>query len=241
MAAEFTGVTLEEMDTFLKRAFRILRPKQGVAKGEIFYDLSLAAGTIFIRVWTSIRPKSGSGAGVGEDAIRVTLVTRGGRPLVMKGKIVKRTQGWRGNLQDRIEGLLEDYESKTGYWKGRQQERDADSPENPEPTAPLPEPAPPPIGGAHDGQFSKDTSGKWLAKIFSEGRQGDDAILRSQAGQSAKVILGERVWKGKDRFSGKYIELWTFERRGGRYASDLTAILVAEASLTRSMPDGFPG
>lgn len=232
MAATYTEISLEDMDRFLRRAYRALRPKQGKDRGEVYYDLNLSDGNIFIRVWTSIRPSSGSGAGVGQDAIRVTMVTKGGRPLVKKGKIVKRTQGWKNNLQDRVDGLLEDYESKTGYWKNRQQERD-DVKKDEEP---VPEPPPPPVGGAHNGQFAKDRSGKWLAKIFTEGHSGDDTILRTKAGKEARVVLDERVWKGKDRFSGNYSELWTFERRGGsRYASteDVTALLVAEASMLR--------
>ncbi len=129
MAALYTEITLEDMDRFLKRAYRALRPKQKVERGEYVYDLNLSKGKILIKVWTSIHKGSGLGAQKGEDAIRVVLVTQGGRPLMPKGKIVKRTQNWRNSLQDRIEELLETYEAKTEYWKGRQVERDNASPD----------------------------------------------------------------------------------------------------------------
>lgn len=54
--------------------------------------------------------------------------------------------------------------------------------------------------------------------------------------EEVRAILDTRVWKGSDRFSGEYSELWTFERRGGsKYASDgdATAILVAEKAMLR--------
>lgn len=230
MAAEYTKITIEDMDRFLKRAFRALRPKQGLDRGEYFYDLNVSDSKIFIRIWTSIK-KDGAGAGVGLDAIRPTLVTVGGKPLVRKQKIVKRTPNWRGNLQERIETLLEDYESKTGYWKGKQQERDSEQEAGPPVSAPTPDPIP--MRGPHQGSFAKDRSGSWVAKIPSEGHRGDDAVLQRKSGQSLRVVLVDRVWKGRDRFSGKYVELWTFEARGGRYASQqqITSALVAERAL----------
>jgi hypothetical protein len=160
------------------------------------------------------------------------MVTKGGRPLVKKGKIVKRTQGWKGNLQDRIEGLLEDYESKTGYWKGKQQERD-EAPEPEKDNTPPPPPAPL-MGSEHRGTFAKDRSGAWLAKIPTQGSRGDDAVLATQGGREARVVLDQKMWSGRDRYTGNYAELWTFERRGGsRYASaeDITKLLVVERAL----------
>jgi hypothetical protein len=119
MAATYTPVSLEEMETYLKRAFRALRPKQGVQNRETYYDLAVSP-TVVIRVWTSIGP-GGSSAGVGEDAIRVQFFgSRVNRPLVSgKAPIVKRTQNWRNSLQDRIEEYLEMYEEKADYWDAR--------------------------------------------------------------------------------------------------------------------------
>lgn len=118
MAAQYVEITLEEMEKFLKRAFRILRPKQSQQRGEVCYDLKLGA-FVGIRVWTSIRPGSGTGAAVGADAIRVQFVSLKDQGPLEKGKapIVKRTQGWRDNLKDRVEDLIEKYEEKEEWWE----------------------------------------------------------------------------------------------------------------------------
>jgi hypothetical protein len=119
MAATYTEVTLPEMETFLKRGFRALRPKQGLYKGEICFDL-LVSPTVSIKVLTSIR-RSGAPTGVGEDAIRVMFWgVKVDRTLVAgKAPIVKRTQNWRNSLQDKIEDYLELYEEKSDYWDVR--------------------------------------------------------------------------------------------------------------------------
>lgn len=120
MAAQYTEVTLEDMEKFLKRGFRALRPTQGVQKSEYYYDLSLSPNVI-IRVWTSVQRGSMSGAGVGSDAIRVQFLSvPNKRPLVPgKAPIVKRTQGWRDSLQGKIEDVIELYEDKASYWESR--------------------------------------------------------------------------------------------------------------------------
>src|SRR4051812_36605107 len=124
----YVEVTLDDMDRFLKRAFRALKPKKGESRGEVYYDLNLSDGEVLVRVWTSIRPRSQAGAGLGEDAIRVTMITKGGKPLMPKGKIVMRTKNWKNALQDRIEDLHEVYEDKAQYWKDRRRERDGEAP-----------------------------------------------------------------------------------------------------------------
>lgn len=235
MAARYTEVTLEDMERFLKRAYRVLRPKKGEQRGEVYYDLNLSDGKIFVRVWTSIRPRSGTGAGVGEDAIRVTMITRNGKPLMPKGKIVKRTQNWRNNLQSRIEELIETYESKTGYWKDRQSQRDQDEKTEPKPSEVIPEPKTT-YGEVHEGQFARLSGGDWGARIFGKANAGDAAVLSSKGGRKLKVTLIKKVWSGRDRFSGQYAELWSWEKGApGKYATDvngdsfdLQALLVAE-------------
>jgi len=118
MAAQYIEITLEEMEKFLKRGFRALRPKQGQQRGEIYFDLHLGQ-FVGIRVWSSIRPHSGTGAEVGADAIRVQLISLKDQGPLEKGKapIVKRTQGWRNGLQDRIEELAEKYEDNDEFWE----------------------------------------------------------------------------------------------------------------------------
>lgn len=120
MAAQYTEISLEQMETFLKRGFRSLRPKQGFSHGEYHYDL-MAGPYVIIRVWTSIK-KSGMGADVGTDAIRVQILTADGKPLEKRDQTltVKRTGGWKDNLQDRIELKIELYgEKDEDFWEWR--------------------------------------------------------------------------------------------------------------------------
>jgi hypothetical protein len=113
MAATFVEVSHEDMARFLTRAFRALKPTKGVQYSEIYYDLHLGE-SVAIRVWTSVKTGSGVGAGVGEDAIRISLISsKNGKPLVAgKAPIVKRTTNWRNSLQDRIEDYVELYDEK---------------------------------------------------------------------------------------------------------------------------------
>ena len=109
----YEEITLEDMERFLTRGYRVLRPKKGASRGELYYDLNLSDEKILIRVWTSIHPQTGVSAQSGSDAIRVTLLTRSGRPLMPKSTIVKRTGRWKATLQERIDDYIELYEAKT--------------------------------------------------------------------------------------------------------------------------------
>lgn len=112
MAAQFTDVSLDEMEKTLQRSFHALHPRKSAIKGEIVVDLFVSekAG---VRVWTSISEHGTSGAGVGQDAIRVQLYNFAkGRPMKPgKAPIVKRTQGWKDNLRERVEDEIEDYDT----------------------------------------------------------------------------------------------------------------------------------
>lgn len=112
MASQYTQVSLEDMETFLKRAFRVLRPVKSADKGEVYYYLTISP-TTGIRVWTSVPSGGSTGAAAGQDAIRVQLFsTRKNKPLKPgKAPIVKRTQGWKDSLKDRIEDALDDYDA----------------------------------------------------------------------------------------------------------------------------------
>lgn len=113
MAATYQEVSLEEMTKFLTRGFHALRPKKSVINGEVVFDL-LMSPKAGIRVWTSIGANQAKGADVGADAIRVQLYSFAKNKPLMPGKapIVKRTQGWKDSLQDRIEDFIEKYDEK---------------------------------------------------------------------------------------------------------------------------------
>jgi len=118
MAARYVEITQEEMEKFLKRAFRALRPTDGTNRGEIYYDLKLGKH-VGVRVWTSIRPHSGMGAGRGADAIRIQLISLKDDGPLEKGKapIVKRTQNWRDNVKKRVGELAEKFDDNEEFWE----------------------------------------------------------------------------------------------------------------------------
>ena len=112
MAATFTKISLDDIATFLKRAFHALEPqRQTLVRGETVIELPLSE-KVWVAVFTSVGHGGQEAAGVGSDAIRVGLY-RGGRPL-QSGKlpIVKRTQGWKDNLRERVEDAMERYDSR---------------------------------------------------------------------------------------------------------------------------------
>jgi len=108
MAAEYTKFSLDDIEQFLKRAFRILRPKKGDARREIYFDLSLSKYVV-IRVWTSVYKGEELVRGKERRPVRVQFLSAvNGYPLIGgKAPIVKRTQNWRKTLQDRIEDYVE--------------------------------------------------------------------------------------------------------------------------------------
>jgi hypothetical protein len=111
MSAQFTEVSLDDMRTFLKRAFHALEPqREENVRGEIAINLPLSE-RVSVKVFTSIAAGREQAAGVGADAIRVGLY-RDGRPLKSgKWPIVKRTQGWKDNLRERVEDMMEKFDS----------------------------------------------------------------------------------------------------------------------------------
>ncbi len=107
---------------YLKRAFRALNPEMGpLAKDAEQTILLSLSDKVAVRVYTSVARGQQGGAGAGQDAIRVGLYGKGtGRPLKSgKMPIVKRTQGWRDNLRNRIEDEMHDYDDREGYWESR--------------------------------------------------------------------------------------------------------------------------
>jgi hypothetical protein len=197
MAATFTEVSLEDMEKFLNRAFRSLHPKQGSSRNEYYYDLNLGP-SVDIRVWSSVTLRSGMGADVGSDAIRIQfLSSKDGRPLE-KGKapIVKRTQGWRTSLQDRIEDLIEKYESNDTFWEDwastRRVRRD-------EPVVEQQPATPPPLKLDWSQAEKEDAE----PKVFTP---GPNDATEKQVGFAEKLLRGlsNNGWHeyGLDRITG---------------------------------------
>lgn len=225
MAAQFTEVTLDEMDRFIKRGWRAYRPKQGVDRGEVYYDLFLS-DHVLIRVWTTIHPRREVGADVGADAMRIQLLAKhNGRPLT-KGKapIVKRTQGWKNNLQDRIEDFIETYEDQEGYFEERagghpgqeklpMQEPALHTPPPIEYKKPNyenegdpndlhlndgdPEPPPPPPRRTDlRATFQRLRNGDWGLRVQGHANPGDRVLAETKGGKKQYLVVGEVVWRG---------------------------------------------
>ena len=110
-AATFTDIGIEDIRKFLKGAFHALEPHESTTtSGEVTIDLALS-DDVAIKVFTSVHVGREQAAGVGADAIRVGLYRRG-RPLKSGSwPIVKRTQGWKENLRERVEDMMEVYDS----------------------------------------------------------------------------------------------------------------------------------
>jgi hypothetical protein len=122
MAAQFTSISIQDMQQFLGRSFRAMHPTAHNLRGEVVIDLALNdEKTIGIRVWTSIPAGGTQGADVGTDAIRVQFFNFHGNHPLERGKapIVKRTQNWRENLKDRIGDIMEKYQDQEEYWEAR--------------------------------------------------------------------------------------------------------------------------
>lgn len=221
MAAQYTDITLEELEGYLKRAFRALRPKQFICKGEYCYLLSLSEH-VRIQIFTAISRGQTSSRGVGTDTIKLQLV--GGpsnRPLLAgKGSSLsmKRTQGWKNTLQDRIEDLVELYEDRQAYWEQR---AGGDAPEKREEEVPAsvapPEEDTPQYDPARalTGVFTRDRSGDWAAKITGAGAPGAKAVLETKGNRRVPVVLKAKLWAGEDKYNrGVYVEVWSiFDNR----------------------------
>jgi hypothetical protein len=73
VTAKFVEISLEDMTSYLKRAFRVLRPKLKVGyKGQYVIDLFLSDNVV-ISVLTSIFKGHEKVRGVGKDAIKIGL------------------------------------------------------------------------------------------------------------------------------------------------------------------------
>jgi len=117
----YVEIPLEEMEKFLKRAFRAFRPKQGIFKGNEYYYILTLGPNVGIRIMTSVKTRSGVGAGRGVKTMKVQLVSlRDGGLLMRKEKQptpVKRTTNWKDSIKDRVGELVEKYDDGEEFWE----------------------------------------------------------------------------------------------------------------------------
>lgn len=105
--AAYVAVTAEDMDAFLgPQGFeRVPVPRTR----ELVYARRADAGghALSLRVYTGIEP-NGCSRDIGADAIRVVLAWRkadGTIAVVATAKRVHRVEGWRANLQQRLDSI----------------------------------------------------------------------------------------------------------------------------------------
>jgi hypothetical protein len=213
MAAQYTEISLDEMETFLKRGFRALRPKQGIKSGEYYYDLNLSPN-VAIRVWSSIQQGRAMGASVGTDAIRVQLMGVGSKRPLLTGSapIVKRTQGWKNSLQNRLEEATEMYEERQGYFESR-------GGGTPEPSAEPPSSDRP---AAATGNGPSDKQVKYLLFLASQISRGVwDSSLSSRFPGLSYPLTKDGLQKLTGRQASLLIDLLKSKGSGSsRYAQD---------------------
>jgi hypothetical protein len=111
--ADYVNITLAEMRSFLEpQGFKQLESETlGFTKEAVFGKRVDADGlALSLRVYTGINP-DGNSRDVGADAIRCNIFWRksdGDVTKVASSKRVNRVQGWRDNLQHRIDSLTID-------------------------------------------------------------------------------------------------------------------------------------
>ena len=102
--ATYQNITAEEMADFLTEKGFLPLTLEGTT--ELVFGRRCDKGNhkLSLRVYTGILPEGDSRA-VGEDAIRVTLfIMVNGKPVKLAGsKRVHRVQGWKANLQKRLD------------------------------------------------------------------------------------------------------------------------------------------
>jgi len=115
--ATYTKFTLDELDQFLRRSFRALKPVRKEGTTDYFYDLYLSQG-IKIQVWTSIYKGDTEVKGTRRPPMKIVFVGRRGRigPPKSDEIVVLRVRGWKDNLRERIEELVELYHVDPDGW-----------------------------------------------------------------------------------------------------------------------------
>jgi hypothetical protein len=125
MAAEYTLITLDQMNSFMNSNFHSLNPVQNTKNGEVVFTLNLDKDVV-VNVWSSIhRDKS---AKSGSDSIKLTMNSKiNDRPLLEKQTSVKRTQGWKKSIMSRVQDITLAYFENPEYFQQRANEAKSSS------------------------------------------------------------------------------------------------------------------
>jgi len=120
MPQQYVEITKQDFEKFFKVRYRAYRPKEFIQeRSEIVYDIPLSTNVV-VRIYSSIAKGSNIGRGSGEDAIRALMFSvTVNRPINKKAgnSIVKRTNGWKDNLSDRIDSFVEEYHSHQDFYE----------------------------------------------------------------------------------------------------------------------------
>lgn len=102
--AKYYNISLDEMRDFLKFEKGWVEEIAGNEKTFTFPLKSYPE--IIIKVYSGIRTDTANSRGVGQDAIRVCAVNTRLNCGWIKSERVYRVEGWRNNLQSRVESVI---------------------------------------------------------------------------------------------------------------------------------------
>lgn len=115
MASKFVTFTREEFETVLKQFCRqkVDDGRQGIRLSvdknpheELVYNISTGRGKVYIKIYSSISPKTGRSREYASDAIRFVLMDgQSDKPCLEKQSHVKRIDTWAKNVTKRLEDL----------------------------------------------------------------------------------------------------------------------------------------
>jgi len=244
MAARFVEVTLEEMERALKRRFRAYRPRKSTAAGKSgdymnVFDLKID-DHVAIRVWSSIPVARGKGRGVGEDSIKVQMVSLQKKFSLQSKKnraiIVQRSRNWADNLEKRITQLQLLYNESADFWSNLAMQRDGIKPPDPR-DEPMPEPTPGPPEDVvsekprYAGPPVSEAQMKYLVSLIITARDAGlwDSYAKDYGlpeGYITKGALKEVLSGGRDGSASKLISalIKATKGLGRRYATTEEAL-----------------
>lgn len=123
-ASTYTPFTLLELDQFIKRTFRGLRPVRREGSSDYFYDLYLSP-SMKVQIWTSIYKGEDSVKDKTRPPMKVIFMGRRQGRLNPEDIRVLRVEKWRDNLRKRVEEFMELYHNDPDGWDSGRKQWDA--------------------------------------------------------------------------------------------------------------------